>query len=174
MKLFSSRRSAGLALLALAASSASAETRMQVAAPAASVYTQPSAAAQRIGQASSGEILFVARFDGEWAAISPPDRLSVWLNKDFIEGNRVIAKSIQVRSGPGVQFDVVGVLERGAPVMPRGEEGDWTQIAPPSSVTLWVKKSDLSEVRAHTTPIREVATAFRNWAPVLGNLVDNA
>ena len=31
--------------------------------------------------------------EGDWAAVSPPDRLDVWLNKDFVEGNRVIAKN---------------------------------------------------------------------------------
>jgi hypothetical protein len=158
MKISSSCRFVLLALLAMAAASADAETRMQVAAASTPVYTRPSADAPQAGKASSGEILFVSNVDGDWAAISPPDRLDVWLNKDFIEGNRVIAKSIQIRSGPGVQYDIVGTLERGAPVMPRGEDGDWCKIAPPSSVTLWVKKSDLSEVVARTTPIREVAT----------------
>ena len=154
-----------IALLALATSSATADTRMQVSAASTPVRTQPSSSAPQVGRATSGEILFVARVEGDWAAVSPPDRLDVWLNKDFIEGNRVIAKSIQIRSGPGVQHDIVGTLERGAPVMPRGEEGDWCKIAPPSSVTLWVAKSDLSEITARTTPIREVAVAPKPAPP---------
>lgn len=152
---------AWVAGLALAASAAAAEMRMQVSAKSTPVYAQPSGAAQPLCRVSSGEILFVSRVEGDWAAVSPPERLDLWLNKDFIEGNRVIAKSIQVRAGPGIQFDVVGTLERGAPVMPRGEDGDWCKIAPPSSATLWVKKSDLSEVRVQTTPIREVATVAK-------------
>ena len=152
----------GLALiagLALAAVPARADTRMQVAVGSTPVRTQPSAGAPQAGQVSSGEILFVSRIEGDWAAVSPPDRLDVWLNKDFVEGNRVVAKSIQVRSGPGIQYDVVGTLERGAPVMPRGEEGEWCRIAPPSSTTFWVKVGDLSEIPVPTTPIREVTTA---------------
>ena len=153
--------SPGLALLALfagATASARADTRMQVAAGATPIYAQASASGQQVGTATAGEILFVNRVEGDWAAIAPPDRLDLWLNKDFIEGNRVVAKSIQIRSGPGIEFGVVGTLERGAPVMPRGEQGDWCKIAPPSSTILWVKKNDLSEVRTHTTPIEEVAT----------------
>ena len=159
MKINFSTGAVWVALLALATSSATADTRMQVTAASAPVRTQPSSSAPQVGKATAGEILFVSRVEGDWAAVSPPDRLDVWLNKDFIEGNRVIAKSIQIRSGPGVQHDIVGTLERGAPVMPRGEEGDWCKIAPPSSVTLWVAKSDLSEITARTTPIREVAVA---------------
>ncbi len=157
MKHFFHAGLAALAMLATAATSARAETRMQVAAGSTPIYAQASASGQKVGNATSGEILFVARIEGDWAAISPPDRLDLWLNKDFIEGNRVIAKSIQIRSGPGVEYGVVGTLERGAPVMPRGESGDWCKIAPPSSTTLWVKKSDLSEIQTRTAPIQEVA-----------------
>ena len=146
------------ALIALATVSARAETRMQVAVGSTPVYSGPSSDAQKVGDAASGEILFVARTEGDWAAISPPERLDVWLNKDFIEGNRVVAKSIQLRSGPGIQYDVVGTLARGAAVMPRGEDGEWCKISPPSSATLWVRKNDLSEVRTHTSPIGQVAT----------------
>ena len=156
----------GLALLALAPLFANAETRMQVAVGSTPVYSQPSASAQQVGQVSSGDILFVAHVDGDWAAISPPENFNLWLNKDFIEGNRVVAKSIQVRSGPGVQFDVVGTLTRGAPVMPRGEEGDWCKIAPPSSTTLWVQQKDLSEVRTRTSPIQEVSAVPEPPKPI--------
>ena len=149
---------AGLLLLALAASAARAETRMQVSAPSTPIFVQASATSRQIGAAQAGEILFVARTENGWAAVAPPGHIDLWLNKDFIEGNRVIAKSIQVRSGPGIQYEVVGTLERGAPVMPRGEEGDWCKIEPPSSMVVWVKTADLAEIKPQTTPIREVAT----------------
>lgn len=145
--------------LACTVSTAPAETRMRVSATSTPVFSQPSANAHRLGQVSSGEILFLSRIDGDWAAISPPDRFGLWLNKDFVEGNRVIARSIQVRAGPGIQYDVVGTLERGAPVMPRSEDGEWCQIAPPSSSTVWVQVRDLSEILTATTPIQEVAAA---------------
>lgn len=145
-----------LALLLWSPASALADTRMQVAVPSSPVMNAPSGSAQSAGKVTAGEILFVSRVEGDWAAISPPERFTLWLNKDFIEGNRVVAKVIQVRSGPGIQHPVVGTLERGAPVMPRGEEGDWCKIAPPSSCTLWVNTKDLDAVPTRTTPIREV------------------
>jgi len=156
MKYFFQLGFLGLALLAMAPASTLAETRMQVAASSTPVLNQAAAGAQSLGTVTAGEILFVSRIDGDWAAISPPERFDLWLNKDFIEGNRVVAKVIQIRSGPGIQHPVVGTLKRGAPVMPRGEQGDWAKISPPSSCILWVKKQDLEEVRTHTTPIREV------------------
>lgn len=148
---------AALALLAAGTAGARAETRMQVSAASASIRTQPAADAPAIGRATAGEILFVSYVEGDWAAISPPDRIDLWLNKDFIEDSRVIARSIQLRAGPGVQHPVVGVLERGAPVLARGEEGDWCKIAAPSSATLWIKKNDLADVQAPSKPIQAVA-----------------
>jgi len=145
-----------LAVLAGGSMAAHAESRMQVAVPSSPVMNQASAQAQSVGTVASGEILFVSHVEGDWAAVSPPERFTLWLNKDFIEGNRVVAKVIQVRSGPGIQHPVVGTLKRGDPVMPRGEEGDWCKIAPPSSCSLWVHRKDLTEIKPHTTPIREV------------------
>jgi len=145
-----------LTLLVWSPGSILAETRMQVAAASSPVLNQASAGAQSVGTVTSGEILFVTRVEGGWAAVSPPERFTLWLNKDFIEGNRVIAKVIQVRSGPGIEHPVVGTLKRGDPVMPRGEEGDWCKIAPPSSCILWVNRKDLTEIKTHTTPIHEV------------------
>jgi uncharacterized protein YgiM (DUF1202 family) len=154
-----------LAVLTGDPSAAHAESRMQVAVPSSPVMNQASSGAQSVGSVAAGEILFVSRVEGNWAAVSPPERFTLWLNKDFIEGNRVVAKAIQVRSGPGIQHPVVGMLKRGDPVMPRGEEGDWCKIAPPSSCLLWVSKQDLTEVKARTTPIREVEAVVEPAKP---------
>ena len=54
-----------------------------------------------------GEILFVSRMEGDWAALSPPDRIGLWLNKDFVEGNRVVARSIQL--APGRAFNMMSL-----------------------------------------------------------------
>ena len=141
-----------IASLVLAILPVQAQTRMQVSALSTAVHTQPSADSPQIGKANAGEILFVSRMDGDWAAISPPDRIDLWIHKDFIEGNRLVANNIPVRSGPGVQYESVCSLARGAPVMPRGESGEWQKIAPPSSAVLWVRKQDLSDVRAPAEP----------------------
>lgn len=136
---------------------AQADTRMKVSAASTPIHAQANASAQRVGTATAGEILFVTHTEGDWSAISAPDRLSLWLNKDFIDGNRVVARSIQVRAGPGIEYSVVGTLERGALVMPRGDDGEWCKIAAPSSATLWVKNRDLTAVRSAGAAIGEVA-----------------
>ncbi|MBR3582126.1 MAG: SH3 domain-containing protein [Kiritimatiellae bacterium] len=133
------------------------ERRMQVKSPGVKVRSRPEAAAPELGGVPAGDIVFVSRTEGGWAAISPPSSVGVWINTVFVEDARVVAKSIQVRSGPGTEYDIVGTLQRGAPVLPLEESGDWCKISPPSSMTVWVQADRLQEVAAKTEPIREVA-----------------
>ena len=139
---------------------------MQVRTTDAKVYSRPDAASAELGTVPSGHIVFVTRTENGWAGISPPDNVGVWINRDFVEGSRVIAKSIQVRSGPGLEHDIVGTLQRGAPVMELASEGDWCKISPPSSMTVWVREDRLQEIAAKTEPIREVALPPPEPAPV--------
>lgn len=130
---------------------------MQVRSPGAKVRSRPESAAPELGAVPAGDIVFVSRTESGWAAISPPSSVGVWINKDFVEDARVIAKSIQVRSGPGLDHDIVGTLQRGAPVLPLEEFGEWCKISPPSSMTVWVQETALQSVPSQTEPIREVA-----------------
>jgi uncharacterized protein YgiM (DUF1202 family) len=150
---------AGLfALLACGLFSARADDRrMQVRSADAKVHSRPDAASAELGTLPAGHIVFVSRTENGWAGISPPDSVGVWVNSEFVDGSRVVAKSIQVRSGPGLNHDIVGTLQRGAPVMELGTSGDWCKISPPSSMTVWVREDRLQEVAAKTEPIREVA-----------------
>ena len=51
---------------------------------------------------------------------------------------RVAVDHLNLRAGPGSQEDVVGQVNRGE-VLEAGEtEGDWLQVAPPDSVSVWV------------------------------------
>ena len=111
-------------LLSAALLSQADERRMQVRSPGAKVRSRPESAAPELGTVPAGDIVFVSRTEAGWAAISPPNSVGVWINKDFVEDARVIAKSIQVRSGPGLDHDIVGTLQRGAPVLPLAESGD--------------------------------------------------
>ena len=106
----------GLAAVAVwgVVSAQAEERRMQVKSPGVRVHSRPEATAPELGGIPTGDIVFVSRTEGGWAAISPPSSVGVWINTVFVEDARVVAKSIQVRSGPGTEFDIVGTLQRGA------------------------------------------------------------
>ena len=83
-----------LALLVAGTAGVRAETRMQVSAASTAIRTQPAADAPAIGRATAGEILFVGYVEGDWAAVSPPDRKELWRNTACIEGSQVTANAI--------------------------------------------------------------------------------
>ena len=76
----------------------------------------------------------------QWANISLPASIKVWLNTKFIDAsnNTVLPKKLNLRGGPGENYSVLGTIERGTVVNPLSTKGDWTQIDPPASASGFV------------------------------------
>ena len=66
----------------------------------------------------------------QWAKIAYPASASVWVSAKFIDttNNVVLAKKLNLRAGPGENYSVVGVIERGAPVSKVSTKNDWMKI----------------------------------------------
>lgn len=80
-----------------------------------------------------------------------PSELNVWVHRDFIEHDEVVAPRLNIRSGPGVNYSVMGLLERGARIRRRGEFAEWISIVPPDGISVWIS-SDLVEIVSPEPP----------------------
>ena len=71
----------------------------------------------------------------QWAKIALPSSTHVWINSKFIDAasKTVSAKKLNMRGGPGENYSVLGVLERGTAVNEITTKGDWMQIDPPGN-----------------------------------------
>jgi uncharacterized protein YgiM (DUF1202 family) len=71
----------------------------------------------------------------QWAKIALSSSTHVWINSKFIDAasKTVSAKKLNMRGGPGENFSVLGVLERGTAVNEITTKGDWMQIDPPGN-----------------------------------------
>ena len=71
----------------------------------------------------------------QWAKIALPSSTHVWVNAKFVDAasKTVSAKKLNMRGGPGENYSVLGVLERGAAVNEITRKGDWMQIDPPAN-----------------------------------------
>ena len=68
-----------------------------------------------------------------WAKIALPANTPVWLNASFLDANQTVkSKKLNLRSGPGENYSVVGRLEKGAAVKEVERKGDWLKIEPPA------------------------------------------
>jgi len=96
----------------------------------------------------------------QWAKIALPTGTTVWLDAKFVDAtnNVVTAKKLNLRGGPGENYSVLGVIEKGASVTPVITKGDWTQIQTPASAFAFVAASYLKqeagmETKAPTAPV---------------------
>lgn len=76
----------------------------------------------------------------QWAKVLLPSSASVWVRSSFIDSTNktVIPKKLNLRGGPGENYSVLGVIERGTPVVESGSKGDWTKIETPTNAYAYI------------------------------------
>ena len=95
----------------------------------------------------------------QWAKIALPSSVHVWVNNKFIDtANKVVSvKKLNLRSGPGENYNVLGVLEKGAAINELETKGAWTKIEPPANsyafvAAMYLKQEAAAPVVAVTEP----------------------
>ncbi len=69
----------------------------------------------------------------KWAKIALPSSAPVWINASFLDaGLAVVPKKLNLRSGPGENFSVVGRITKGTAVKEVERKGDWVRVEPPA------------------------------------------
>jgi uncharacterized protein YgiM (DUF1202 family) len=82
-----------------------------------------------------------------WAKILLPPGGHVWVNTMFIDAanHTVKPKKLNLRSGPGENYSVLGLLMRGDAVKEITTKGDWTEIDAPASSYAFVASQYLKQ-----------------------------
>ena len=76
----------------------------------------------------------------QWAKIALPTGTKVWVDSKYVDQtNHVVAvKKLNLRGGPGENYSVIGVIEKGAAVTSVSTKGDWIQIETPTNAFAFV------------------------------------
>ena len=92
-----------------------------------------------------------------WAKIVLPPTAHAWIHRDFIEASNQTVKprKLNLRSGPGENYSVIGALQRGDAVKPITTKGEWTEIEPPAGAYAFMAAQYLKQ----EAPAPTVATA---------------
>ncbi|MBG86204.1 MAG: hypothetical protein CMO80_04810 [Verrucomicrobiales bacterium] len=69
-----------------------------------------------------------------WYRIALPDDTPVWVSARFVKDNAVTATRLNVRSGPGQNFSVLGRITKGTQVNELRRVNDWIEIGTPAGV----------------------------------------
>lgn len=102
----------------------------------------------------------------QWAKIAFPTNAHVWVNSAFLDATNktVLAKKLNLRAGPGENYSVLGVVERGTSVNIITVRGDWTQIDPPATAyafiaAMYLKQEATGNLAANPPPSTETQPA---------------
>ncbi|MCA1808590.1 MAG: SH3 domain-containing protein [Lentisphaerae bacterium] len=126
---------------------------------------KPSLTVEVVAQVSEPDILTVKSVAEEWVEVLPPDHADLWVLGDYVQDGMIRCnRSVNVRAGAGINFNVVGQLADGDPVEVRGSHADWIRIAPPSAASLWVAAS-LVELVLPTPPEPEPEPVVQEEPP---------
>jgi outer membrane biosynthesis protein TonB len=82
-----------------------------------------------------------------WAKIALPAGAHAWVDSLFLvaSNDTVRPKKLNVRSGPGENYSVIGLLHRGDTVKVIKTKGDWTEIEPPADAYAFVAAEFLKQ-----------------------------
>ena len=82
-----------------------------------------------------------------WAKIMLPANAHAWVSESYIDAaNRTVKpKKLNVRSGPGENFSVIGQLHSGDPIKELSTKGTWMEIEPPTNAFAFVAAQYLKQ-----------------------------
>ncbi|MEN9572412.1 MAG: hypothetical protein RL514_267 [Verrucomicrobiota bacterium] len=131
------------AALCLSVAGAFAADEAVVKAPRVNVRGQPTTGSEVVTQLKQGEKITVLEEivhpkpgkdePAKWLRIALPSNTPVWVNTHFLTNGTVAVPRLNIRSGPGEHFSVIGRVPKGTAVKELRRNGDWLEIEAPAN-----------------------------------------
>jgi len=103
----------------------------------------------------------------QWAKIAFPASAHVWVHNAYIDANKTVKpRKLNVRTGPGENYSIVGTLEQGAAVKEVSAKGNWLEIEAPAGAHAFVAASYLQQTATADTVPTVVSVAPPETATV--------
>jgi uncharacterized protein YgiM (DUF1202 family) len=82
-----------------------------------------------------------------WAKIALPPEVHVWVNRSFIDpANKTVKpRKLNLRSGPGENYSILGLLHRGDSINEVASKGEWIQIDAPTNTYAFIASQFLKQ-----------------------------
>lgn len=143
-------------VLCLAASLAMAQETATVKASRVNVRGQATLNSEVVTQLREGESIKVLEQitlekpgPGEpavWAKIALPANTPVWVSAQFVKEGEVSGTRLNIRSGPGENYSIIGRIDKGAKVQTIRTVDDWMEIVAPEGTYAFVSV-DLLDIK---------------------------
>lgn len=136
------------AALCLSVAGAFAADEAVVKAARINVRGQPTTGSEIVTQLKQGERITVLEEivhpkpgkdePAKWLRIALPSNTPVWVNTHFLTNGAVVVPKLNIRSGPGENFSVIGRVPKGTTVKELRRNGDWLEIEAPASTFAYI------------------------------------
>jgi uncharacterized protein YgiM (DUF1202 family) len=75
----------------------------------------------------------------QWAKIDFPPTAHVWVHSAYVDENKTVKpRRLNIRTGPGENYSIVGILEQGTAVKEVSAKGNWLEIEAPAGAYAFV------------------------------------
>lgn len=116
----------------------------------------------------------------KWAKIALPPSSFAWVNTSFVDANKtVVPRKLNLRSGPGENYSIIGRLEKGAAVNVTDTKGGWSKIEAPAGSYAFVAAhllskdpTDIAKASPAAPPSTTVAAVTPPPPPVTTTIVE--
>lgn len=136
------------AALCLSVAGAFAADEAVVKAARVNVRGQPTTGSEVVTQLKQGEKISVLEEivhpkpgkdePAKWLRIALPSNTPVWVNTHFLTNGAVAVPRLNIRSGPGENFSVIGRVPKGTPMKELRRNGDWLEIEAPTNTFAYI------------------------------------
>ncbi len=105
----------------------------------------------------------------QWAKIGYPTNQHVWVHSTYVDASNkvVLPKRLNVRAGPGENYSIVGLMEKGAPVKEISVKGNWVEIEAPADAYAFIAARYLKQEGPEATvpPVVSIAPPIAEPPP---------
>lgn len=151
------------AALCLSVAGAFAADEAVVKAARINVRGQPTTGSEVVTQLKQGEKIIVLEEivhpkpgkdePARWLRIALPSNTPVWVNTHFLTNGSVAVPRLNIRSGPGENFSVIGRVPKGTAVKELRRNGDWLEIEAPASTFAYIAADLVTRNAAGPAPV---------------------
>jgi uncharacterized protein YgiM (DUF1202 family) len=96
-----------------------------------------------------------------WTRVQLPAAVPVWVHSSYVQADTVRADRLNLRSGPGENYGILGQLNSGDKIKVRARKGNWIQVEAPAQAEAFVATDYLKPVAppslASATPAKRLA-----------------
>ncbi|MDH3345948.1 MAG: SH3 domain-containing protein [Kiritimatiellaceae bacterium] len=127
------------------------EARIQVTGNRVSLRSAPELNSVLLGRAMNGDLMTLQDSSNpDWFGVRAPESVDVWVNQEFVENNKVMTETLNIRSGPSLNHGVIGVASQDDILTFRGQNGEWIRIAPTKETVVWISRKYSKQVGTPT------------------------